>query len=155
MRNVSYTPPSPFHFLTAFTCSTCSGGAICLLKRIRALIIVLCSAICGLTELSHGNTTSDLRSQSQTLLRQILMHCGLSAATCNRQLCSNVSRAYHTHPRQAAPMAAAAAATTQQQPVLLLDVMDTLVTDPFFEHMPPFFDMTFKELLAAKHPTGR
>jgi hypothetical protein len=49
----------------------------------------------------------------------------------------------------------AAAATTQQQPVLLLDVMDTLVTDPFFEHMPRFFNMTFKELLAAKHPTGR
>jgi hypothetical protein len=49
---------------------------------------------------------------------------------------------------------AAAAATPTQQPVLLLDVMDTIVTDPFFEHMPRFFGMTFKELLAAKHPTG-
>lgn len=63
-----------------------------------------------------------------------------------------------------APPAAAAAAGSQsssnsssatQRPVLLLDVMDTLVTDPFFEHMPRFFNMSFKELLAAKHPTGR
>ena len=29
------------------------------------------------------------------------------------------------------------------EPVLLLDVMDTLVTDPFFEHMPRFFNMSF------------
>jgi FMN hydrolase / 5-amino-6-(5-phospho-D-ribitylamino)uracil phosphatase len=27
------------------------------------------------------------------------------------------------------------------------------VKDPFYEHMPPHFGMTFKELLAAKHPT--
>lgn len=36
--------------------------------------------------------------------------------------------------------------------VLLLDVMDTVVADPFFEHMPRFFGMSFQELLAAKHP---
>jgi hypothetical protein len=34
-------------------------------------------------------------------------------------------------------------------------VMDTIVSDPFFEHMPRFFGMNFKELLASKHPTGR
>lgn len=27
------------------------------------------------------------------------------------------------------------------------------MTDPFYEHMPSHFGMTFKELLAAKHPT--
>ncbi|KAI8464670.1 MAG: HAD-like domain-containing protein [Monoraphidium minutum] len=32
--------------------------------------------------------------------------------------------------------------------------MDTIVQDPFFEHMPRFFDLSFQELLAAKHPTA-
>jgi hypothetical protein len=32
-------------------------------------------------------------------------------------------------------------------------VQDTIVRDPFFEHMPKHFGMTFKELLAAKHPS--
>lgn len=32
-------------------------------------------------------------------------------------------------------------------------LQDTIVKDPFFEHMPPHFGMTFKELLDAKHPT--
>ncbi|KAI3438280.1 hypothetical protein D9Q98_000715 [Chlorella vulgaris] len=39
-------------------------------------------------------------------------------------------------------------------PTLLLDVMDTIVYDPFFNDMPRFFDITFNELLAAKHPTA-
>jgi len=30
--------------------------------------------------------------------------------------------------------------------------MDTLVRDPFFTHMAPFFGLSFEELLAAKHP---
>jgi len=38
--------------------------------------------------------------------------------------------------------------------VLLLDVMDTLVQDPFFDVMPAFFGMRFEELMAAKHPTA-
>ena len=36
--------------------------------------------------------------------------------------------------------------------VLLLDVMGTLVYDPFHEEMPSFFGMTLPELLEAKHP---
>jgi FMN hydrolase / 5-amino-6-(5-phospho-D-ribitylamino)uracil phosphatase len=32
-------------------------------------------------------------------------------------------------------------------------VQDTIVRDPFFEHMPAHFNMSFKELLAEKHPT--
>lgn len=39
------------------------------------------------------------------------------------------------------------------QPVLLLDVMDTIVRDPFFTEFPRHFGISFKELMAAKHPT--
>jgi FMN hydrolase / 5-amino-6-(5-phospho-D-ribitylamino)uracil phosphatase len=39
--------------------------------------------------------------------------------------------------------------------VLLLDVMDTLVVDPFFSKaLPELFGCSFEELLAAKHPTA-
>jgi hypothetical protein len=31
---------------------------------------------------------------------------------------------------------------------------DTIVADPFFEHMPAFFSLSFQDLLAAKHPTA-
>lgn len=36
--------------------------------------------------------------------------------------------------------------------VILWDVMDTLVRDPFFTHMAGFFGLTFEELLRRKHP---
>jgi FMN hydrolase / 5-amino-6-(5-phospho-D-ribitylamino)uracil phosphatase len=39
-----------------------------------------------------------------------------------------------------------------RRPLLLLDVMGTLVRDPFFEEMPAFFGLTLKELLEQKHP---
>jgi len=39
-------------------------------------------------------------------------------------------------------------------PILLWDVMGTLVHDPFFAEMPEFFSMSFEELLAAKHPSA-
>jgi len=39
-------------------------------------------------------------------------------------------------------------------PVLLFDVMDTLVHEPFHREMPAFFGLTFDELMAAKHPTA-
>lgn len=38
------------------------------------------------------------------------------------------------------------------EPVLLLDVMGTLVYDPFYELMPGWFGLTFDELLAQKDP---
>lgn len=44
---------------------------------------------------------------------------------------------------------------TQDRPqVLLLDVMDTLVYDPFAVELPAFFDMDIPSLLAVKHPTA-
>lgn len=37
---------------------------------------------------------------------------------------------------------------------LLLDVMGTLVHDPFFDVMPAFFGLSMAELLDAKHPSA-
>jgi len=41
-----------------------------------------------------------------------------------------------------------------QVSVLLLDVMDTLVHEPFYREMPAFFGLSMEELLAAKHPSA-
>jgi HAD superfamily hydrolase (TIGR01509 family) len=38
--------------------------------------------------------------------------------------------------------------------VILWDVMDTLVRDPFRDAMPGFFGMTLEQMLAAKHPSA-
>jgi FMN hydrolase / 5-amino-6-(5-phospho-D-ribitylamino)uracil phosphatase len=38
--------------------------------------------------------------------------------------------------------------------IVLLDVMGTLVHDPFFVEVPRFFGMTLDELIALKHPTA-
>jgi HAD superfamily hydrolase (TIGR01509 family) len=38
--------------------------------------------------------------------------------------------------------------------VILWDVMDTLVVDPFRQVMPAFFGMTLAEMLAQKHPSN-
>ncbi len=38
--------------------------------------------------------------------------------------------------------------------ILLLDVMNTLVYDPFYVEVPAFFGITLAELLALKHPTA-
>ena len=39
-----------------------------------------------------------------------------------------------------------------KRPVLLLDVMSTLVTEPFLEHIPKFFGMTLEQLIASRDP---
>ncbi|KAI8565853.1 hypothetical protein RHMOL_Rhmol03G0293000 [Rhododendron molle] len=39
-------------------------------------------------------------------------------------------------------------------PVLLFDVMDTIVRDPFYHDVPAFFGMSMKELIECKHPTA-
>ena len=41
-----------------------------------------------------------------------------------------------------------------KRPIILFDVMETLVTEPFFTTMPSFFGMSLDELLATKHPTS-
>lgn len=40
------------------------------------------------------------------------------------------------------------------RPVLLLDVMDTLVVEPYWDALPAFFGLTFDELVEQKHPTA-
>jgi HAD superfamily hydrolase (TIGR01509 family) len=40
-------------------------------------------------------------------------------------------------------------APSGRQPVLLLDIMDTIVKDPFFTHMPAYFGLSFKEVRFA------
>ncbi|KAK6136039.1 hypothetical protein DH2020_030205 [Rehmannia glutinosa] len=47
----------------------------------------------------------------------------------------------------------AAAATSRKVPILLFDIMDTIVRDPFYHDVPAFFGMSMKELLECKHPT--
>jgi hypothetical protein len=57
----------------------------------------------------------------------------------------------------AANAAASTAANAPPSPkptVLLLDVMDTLVADPFYEAMPRHFNLPFRDLLDQKHPTA-
>ena len=41
-----------------------------------------------------------------------------------------------------------------RRPIVLFDVLDTLVYDPFYVEVPAFFGMSFEELLEAKHPTA-
>jgi HAD superfamily hydrolase (TIGR01509 family) len=40
------------------------------------------------------------------------------------------------------------------RPVILFDVMGTLVYNPFFREIPAFFGLTHAELLRRKHPTS-
>ncbi|KAK8590135.1 hypothetical protein V6N12_024518 [Hibiscus sabdariffa] len=39
-------------------------------------------------------------------------------------------------------------------PILLFDIMDTIVRDPFYQDVPAFFGMSLKELIECKHPTA-
>lgn len=39
-------------------------------------------------------------------------------------------------------------------PILLFDIMDTIVRDPFYHDVPAFFGMSMKELIECKHPTA-
>lgn len=43
---------------------------------------------------------------------------------------------------------------TQNGVLILWDIMDTLVRDPFFTHVASFLGVSFDELLAKKHPTA-
>ncbi|KNA16317.1 hypothetical protein SOVF_090270 [Spinacia oleracea] len=47
-----------------------------------------------------------------------------------------------------------AAMEERKLPILLFDVMDTLVRDPFYHDIPDFFGMSMKELMECKHPTA-
>ena len=53
--------------------------------------------------------------------------------------------------RRPAARSPSAAASTR---CAWLRLQDTVVYDPFFQDMPKFFGMPFKQLLAEKHPTA-
>ncbi|KAI3439382.1 uncharacterized protein J3R85_004799, partial [Psidium guajava] len=40
----------------------------------------------------------------------------------------------------------------RRRPILLFDIMDTIVRDPFYQDVPAFFGMPLKELIECKHP---
>ncbi|KAI9078403.1 hypothetical protein K1719_039622 [Acacia pycnantha] len=44
--------------------------------------------------------------------------------------------------------------TESKLPILLFDIMDTVVRDPFYHDVPAFFGMTLKELIECKHPNA-
>ncbi|CAJ2645550.1 unnamed protein product [Trifolium pratense] len=44
--------------------------------------------------------------------------------------------------------------TNRKLPILLFDIMDTIVRDPFYKDIPAFFQMAFNELIECKHPTA-
>nr|XP_010912826.1 flavin mononucleotide hydrolase 1, chloroplatic [Elaeis guineensis] len=60
-----------------------------------------------------------------------------------------------SRPRQAMAANRSTSGLTVERklPVLLFDVMDTIVRDPFYHDIPAFFQMSMKELLDTKHPT--
>ncbi|XWS58793.1 hypothetical protein CRYUN_Cryun08bG0064100 [Craigia yunnanensis] len=43
---------------------------------------------------------------------------------------------------------------TRKLPILLFDIMDTIVRDPFYHDIPSFFGMSLKELIECKHQTA-
>ncbi|KAF9609544.1 hypothetical protein IFM89_016905 [Coptis chinensis] len=43
---------------------------------------------------------------------------------------------------------------TRKLPILLFDIMDTIVRDPFYQDIPAFFRMSFNDLIECKHPTA-
>ncbi|GAV81928.1 HAD_2 domain-containing protein [Cephalotus follicularis] len=44
--------------------------------------------------------------------------------------------------------------SNRKLPILLFDIMDTIVRDPFYHHVPAFFGMSMEELIECKHPTA-
>lgn len=44
--------------------------------------------------------------------------------------------------------------SNRKLPILLFDIMDTVVRDPFYKDIPAFFGMSFNELIDCKNPTS-
>jgi len=58
----------------------------------------------------------------------------------------------HAPPPTLDTQGAADPASRAKRKIVLADVMDTLVRDPFFTDVPAYFNMTLGELYEAKHP---
>ncbi|KAG8639611.1 flavin mononucleotide hydrolase 1, chloroplatic [Manihot esculenta] len=75
---------------------------------------------------------------------------GFSLPSC-RKMTSNPT--FNTH-RSCIAFAATSQNIDRKLPILLFDIMDTIVRDPFYNDVPPFFGMSFEELIESKHPTA-
>ncbi|EHA8589269.1 putative Flavin mononucleotide hydrolase 1, chloroplatic [Cocos nucifera] len=62
--------------------------------------------------------------------------------------------AWRPRPSMAASCSTSGITEHRKLPVLLFDIMDTIVRDPFYHDIPAFFQMSMKELLESKHPTA-
>ncbi|XP_076953142.1 flavin mononucleotide hydrolase 1, chloroplatic-like isoform X2 [Bidens hawaiensis] len=69
-----------------------------------------------------------------------------------------ICRSSYSSPKLPTKMALHASGSSvtsaRKLPVLLFDIMDTIVRDPFYHDIPAFFGMSMKELLDCKHPTA-
>ncbi|KAF7805266.1 flavin mononucleotide hydrolase 1, chloroplatic [Senna tora] len=75
-----------------------------------------------------------------------------------RAASTSVSLYHNLKPTKMAKMGSASSTATpnteRKLPILLFDIMDTVVRDPFYHDVPAFFGMSLKELIECKHPTA-
>ncbi|KAL8540537.1 hypothetical protein ACS0TY_001973 [Phlomoides rotata] len=67
---------------------------------------------------------------------------------------STTLRKQMSTPLKTPASAAASTQVTRKLPIVLFDVLDTIVRDPFYHDVPAFFGMSMKELLECKDPTA-
>ncbi|KAG4925651.1 hypothetical protein JHK87_051191 [Glycine soja] len=81
--------------------------------------------------------------------------CFLFQTRPTRHLCLKF-RLKHSLSYSITSMALTNNTTTNERklPILLFDIMDTLVRDPFYQDVAAFFGMSLKELIDCKHPTA-
>ncbi|XP_012079463.2 flavin mononucleotide hydrolase 1, chloroplatic isoform X3 [Jatropha curcas] len=87
-----------------------------------------------------------------------LMLRATTAITFPLKLCPSCTKIPLNHKKSMASFATEAnlqtTTTDRKLPILLFDIMDTIVRDPFYHDVAPFFGMSFEELLESKHPTA-
>lgn len=60
---------------------------------------------------------------------------------------TRLTRSWFAHiSRGSASLSTQRPSMSASRPILLFDIMDTVVKDPFFERMPAFFGLTFEEV---------
>ncbi|KAF3452440.1 hypothetical protein FNV43_RR02873 [Rhamnella rubrinervis] len=92
------------------------------------------------------------------LLRLPPLGCPLrSSMHCTRRMAEN------PHSNKPSSSVASFSATTnaaapetsnRKLPILLFDIMSTVVRDPFYDDVPAFFGMSMEELIESKNPTA-
>ncbi|KAF2309630.1 hypothetical protein GH714_004378 [Hevea brasiliensis] len=70
------------------------------------------------------------------------------------KLQKNECKSHFQRPKESHSSTASSQNIDRKLPILLFDIMDTIVRDPFYHDVPPFFGMSFEELIEIKHPTA-